>query len=514
MAIDRSGVSRRDFLEATAWLAASTALGPDISAVADQRPMDRAAASLLSLSAGEAVDRMREGSLSAEAYASALLARCAEATALNAFITLVPEQVLEAARAADLQRARGASLGPLHGLPIPIKDSLNTRDYPTTGGTPALRQFRPLRDAPVVEQLVSAGAIVMGKTNLHELSYGWTSNNHAFGAVRNPYDVARSPGGSSGGTAAAVAARLAPLGVAEDTEGSIRVPAAWCGLAGFRPTTGRYSTEGAIPISPLFDQVGPHARCIRDLVLFDTVIAPKQPTIAVKPLKGVRLAIGRGYWYAGLDPDVERVTGEALDMLRRAGAVLIEEEVPDLKALIDQITGPVQNHDVSRALPAYLARYGAEVSFDEIVAKASDDIQAVFASYVLPGGANYVTDVAYHAAVHQHLPRLKDIFRRYFAKTGAAAIVFPTTRITAPLVGDPDTVEIGGKVVGFESAVARNIAPGSTAGLPGLVMPVGLSRLGLPVSLEFDGPAGSDHALLGLGLALEQVLGTLPAPRV
>ena len=127
----------------------------------------------------------------------------------------------------------------------------------------------------MVAALTAAGAIVLGKTNLHELSYGWTSNNLAFGAVHNPYDPTRVPGGSSGGTAAAIAARLAPLGVAEDTEGSIRVPAAFCGIAGFRPTTGRYSTQGCVPISPLFDQVGPHARTVADLALFDAVMTAR-----------------------------------------------------------------------------------------------------------------------------------------------------------------------------------------------------------------------------------------------
>src|SRR6202023_2784347 len=132
---------------------------------------------------------------------------------------------------------------------------------------------RPKEDAPIVRALVDAGAIVLGKTNLHELSFGWTSNNLAFGAVHNPYDPQRIPGGSSGGTAVAVATRMAPLGVAEDTEGSIRVPAALCGICGFRPSTGRYSTKGCVPISPLFDQVGPHARTVADLALFDSVAA-------------------------------------------------------------------------------------------------------------------------------------------------------------------------------------------------------------------------------------------------
>ena len=218
------------------------------------------------------MEALRRGDITAEHYAEALLRRCETGAGLNAFITLRTEQVLEAARERDRERRSGKSPGPLHGLPIPVKDSINTCDLPTTAGTPALRHFQPQQDAPVVDALRAAGALVLGKTNLHELSFGYTSNNHAFGAVGNPYDPHRSPGGSSGGTSAAIAYRMAPLGIAEDTEGSIRVPAALCGIAGFRPSTGRYSTAGCVPITPLFDQIGPHARTVADLLLFDAVL--------------------------------------------------------------------------------------------------------------------------------------------------------------------------------------------------------------------------------------------------
>ncbi|MBS0393282.1 MAG: hypothetical protein JSR54_01585 [Proteobacteria bacterium] len=470
-------------------------------------------AALTELSAVDAVRQMTRGELSAERFAQALLARCDAQRALNAFITLEPERVLEAARAADARRAQGRPLGPLHGLPIPVKDSVNTRDYPTTAGTPALRDFRPRDDAPIVTALREAGALVLGKTNLHELSYGWTSNNLAYGAVHNPYDPARIPGGSSGGTAAAVAARMAPLGVAEDTEGSIRVPAALCGIAGFRPTTGRYPTQGAAPISPLFDQVGPHARAVGDLILFDQVGAGDARPVAPQPLKGVRLALARGYFFTGLDPEVERVCDAAMERLRAAGAELVTAELPDLEALIDLITDQVQNHDVRVELPRYLATYGAPADFDEVVRRASTDIRETFARYVLPGGAGYVSDDVYRAAVGVHLPRLRQAYRDYFARTGAAAMLLPATMVAAPRIGEEITVDVGGKPVPFDVAIARNIAPGSTAGIPGLVLPAGLTASGLPVSLEFDAPAGSDRALLALGLSLEQALGPLPAPR-
>src|SRR6202035_3262337 len=373
-------MSRRGFVLGTAGVAMSAAAAN--------------AAELCNLGAVEAVARMSQGALTAERYAQALLARCRTANALNAFITLEPDRVLEDARTRDRERQAGAKLGPLFGLPIPVKDSVNTRDYPTTGGTPALRHFRPKEDAPVVAALRGAGAIVLGKTNLHELSYGWTSNNLAFGAVRNPYDLTRIPGGSSGGTAAAIAARLAPLGVAEDTEGSIRVPAAFCGIAGFRPTTGRYSTRGCVPISPLFDQVGPHARSVADLALFDSVVANDWQRLQAAQLKDRRLGIVRDYWFTDLDPEIERQTELALAKLKEAGALIVETQLPGLASLIELTTDVVQNHDVRIALAAYLKEYGAGVDFDTVVAQASPDIQRLFGSDVLQGGANCVPEKA------------------------------------------------------------------------------------------------------------------------
>lgn len=456
---------------------------------------------------------MSRGELSAERYAEALLARCRSAHALNAFISLEPPRVLEAARARDQERHAGAKPGPLFGLPMPIKDSVNTKDYPTTGGTPALREFRPKEDAPVVEALRAAGAIVLGKTNLHELSFGWTSNNLAYGAVRNPYGLEHIPGGSSGGTAAAIAARLAPLGIAEDTEGSIRVPAAFCGITGFRPTTGRYATQGCIPISPLFDQVGPHARTVQDLILFDSVMVDDWRPVEAASLRGARLGVVRDYWFTNLDPEVERLTSQALARLECEGAVIVESELPGLAQLIKLVTNRVQNHDVRSALARYLNEYGTGLSIDDVVRQASPDIQKIFRNDVMPGGANVVSESEYSAARDQYLPALRSLYQEYFARTGVTAIVFPATLVPAPLIGQDTSVDIGGRSIAFVTAVARNIAPGSTSGIPGLVIPAGLTR-GLPVALEIDGPAGSDRALLALGLSVERALGPLPAPRI
>jgi Asp-tRNA(Asn)/Glu-tRNA(Gln) amidotransferase A subunit family amidase len=470
------------------------------------------ASSLSSLNATEAVARMAHGELTAERYCEALLARCHAHRALNAFITLEPQRVLEHARARDLERLSGTAPGPLFGLPIPVKDSINTRDYATTGGTPALRHFRPAADAPIVASLKAAGAILLGKTNLHELSYGWASNNHAFGAVHNPYHLAHIAGGSSGGTAAAVAARLAPLGVSEDTEGSIRVPAAFCGIAGFRPTTGRYSTAGCIPITALFDQVGPHARCVADLALFDSVAANDWAPLDTRSLKGLRLGIVRDYWFTGLEPEVERITALALNRLRDAGVTIVEGSIPDLANLVDSTSAHVQNHDVLIALARYLRDYDTHLTVEEVIARASPDIREFFLGHVLPGGPHVVSERTYRAARDRHLPSLRRCFNEYFSRDRVAALVFPTTRVPAPLIGEETTLRVRGYDVPFETAVARNISPGSSAGLPGLVLPAGISSTGLPIGIEFDAPAGADRALLALGIHFECALGSVPGP--
>ena len=466
---------------------------------------------MIALSAADAVDAMRDGRITALAYAQALLERCAAGAALNAFITLDADAVRAAARKADARRARGEPLGPLHGLPIPVKDSINTVDLPTTAGTTALRTFTPVRDAAIVARLRAAGAIVLGKTNLHELSLGWTSSNLAYGAVRNPWDLARIPGGSSGGTAAAVAAGMAPLGLAEDTQGSIRVPAALCGIAGFRPTTGRYPNDGCAPISALFDQIGPHARQVSDIVLFDSVITGDDAPVAVPCLSDLRLGIAPGYFFADLDPALARVVAGVIDRLRDAGATIVEADVPGLGDLIDAITLCVQVHDVVPALTEWLARSGAPIGFDAMLSKVSPDVMVLLRHFSLPGAAHAISEVDYLAARDVHLPALRVVLAAWFAEHRVDAMLLPATMVAATPIGDDTTVRIGHKTVAFTDAVGRNIAPGSTAGLPGLVLPAGLAQ-GLPVAIELDGPAGSDRRLLGIGLAIEAVLGRLPLP--
>lgn len=469
------------------------------------------------LTAAEAVGALITGEITAESYAQALLRQCEAGAALNAFICLRTELVLEAARECDLRRQSGSRLGRLHGLPVSVKDSINTRQLPTTAGTAALRDFQPREDAPLVRILRDNGAIVLGKTNMHELSWGYTSNNVAYGAVRNPYDPARIAGGSSGGSAASVAFRMTPLGVAEDTEGSIRVPAALCGTAGFRPSTGRYPNDATAPTTMVFDQLGPHARSVEDLVLFDTVVTGNEPAAVAPSLKGIRLGIIRPYFWKALDPEVERVAERALGALRRAGAELIEGELPELPRLIGLITRQVQFHDFRPTMTEYLQRYHAGLTFEELMARSSPVMRRIGESTLHLGGRNFVPEQEYQQILTEHLPALRAMYRAYFRHSGVSAIVFPASILPAPLLQSPAQeealhVQLGGEFLPFDVAISRNIAPGSTAGLPGLVLPAGLTREGLPVALEFDGPSGCDPQLLSLGLTLEAELGRLPPP--
>jgi Asp-tRNA(Asn)/Glu-tRNA(Gln) amidotransferase A subunit family amidase len=498
--------SRRVFTQAAIALASGVGARALLAAPAP------GASSLVDLSAADAVRHMSRGDFTVESYAQALIEQCRRAASLNAFISFDADRVLEEARRKDRARRKGGFLGPLFGLPIPVKDSVNTQDFPTTGGTPALRTFRPRYDAPLVAQLKSAGAIVLGKTNLHELSYGWTSNNLAFGPVRNPYDRQRIPGGSSGGTAAAISAHLAPLGVAEDTEGSIRVPAAFCGVMGFRPTTGRYPTQGCVPVTTKFDQLGPQARTVADLVLFDSVIVREPQPVAARPLTGVRLGIVRDYFFTNLDPEVARLTQRALSRLTEAGASIVEGSLPDLARLIDLTTAIISNHEVVGELTRYLKTYHTGIDLEQLVRSSSPDIRDYFTDWIMPGGKHVASPREYAAARDRYLPAVRRLYREHFATQRIDALVFPTTRIPAPRIGDEGDFNIAGRAVSFDVAVGQNIAPGSTAGVPGLVIPVGLTHAGLPISLEFDAPAASDRALLALGLSIERVVDPTPPP--
>ncbi len=462
------------------------------------------------LSAREMATLLADGSITAEDYARALIDRAIAWAGLNAFITLDADGVLEAARAADAKRASGADLGPLHAVPIVLKDNIDTAGLPTTGGTPALRAHRPARNAPVAQALVDAGALILGKTNLHELAFGITSNNAGFGAVRNPYDKSKIPGGSSGGTAAAVAARLAPAGLGTDTGGSVRVPAALCGIIGFRPTVGRYDRAGIVPISHTRDTAGPMARSMDDIVLLDGVITGGPTTLRPAALAGLRLGVPRPHFWENLDPAVAGLAERALDELRANGVVLIDVEVTEVARFNEATSFPVALHEVVTDLAAYLTDSGSRLTLADVVAEtASPDVNGLLSGLI---GGEAMPDEVYEAALFIHRPALQTAYRNCFADNNVAGLVFPTTPLPARPIGEDETVDLNGERVPTFPTFIRNTDPSSNAGIPGLSLPIGLTDDGLPVGIEIDAPEGRDERLLGIGLACAPLFGEVPKP--
>jgi indoleacetamide hydrolase len=463
-------------------------------------------AALPDLSATAAVAAMRGGELSAESYARSLLDRAERLDALQAFITLDPDQVLAAARECDRTRRSGRLRGALHGLPIPVKDSVDTATLPTSNGTRALRGFRPKHDAAILTPLLAQGAIVMGKTNLEELSVGWSSNNAEFGAVRNPYAQQHSPGGSSGGSAAAVAARIAPLSVAEDTFGSIRVPASMCGIAGLRPSFGRYPAAGIMAQTfDKLDQPGPLARSMSDLVLFDQVVTDDFTPVPAADPRDIRIGFAPQFFLQRVDDEVERITLAAVDRLRAAGVTVVEFDLPEILARALPTVVTLIAYDAAVGVAVYLVEHNTGIDPAELVSQSGPNTQAMFARFPPPPRQQF------EAALLTRL-ELRAVLQQCFADRALHALMFPATTTAAPLQGDHDTVEIRG--VRVPIVVARGSIPavGSVGGLASLVLPAELTRAGLPVGMEFAAARGDDRRLLSVGLCLESILGPIAAP--
>jgi Asp-tRNA(Asn)/Glu-tRNA(Gln) amidotransferase A subunit family amidase len=507
----RSGITRRRFLQSTA-LSVSALSTYAVGQTDPARAVPTGGRALLELSAIEAVSLLRSGDLSSERYAQALLEQCRAYRALNAFTWQDETQVLETARAADRRRSSQRP-GALHGLPILLKANIGTVNAPTSAGTPALRDHRPPADAPVAAKLFSAGAVLLGKTNMHELAYGITSNNRAFGAVHNPYNPALIPGGSSGGNGAALAARMCAAGIGTDTGGSVRIPAALCGIVGLRPTVGRYPAKGIVPLSHTRDTAGPMARSVADLVLLDSTITGESASLSPATLKGVRLGVPHGYFYDNMDATLAPVIDNAIATLRRAGCVLVEANIPDLERSYAAARLPIVYYEMLHDLSSYLREAHARTNVRELIAQiVSPDVKAAYDTFVV--GPRAPTREEYEVAMSRSRPALQAAYRDFFRTHNVAAMVFPTTLLPARPIGQDDQVELNGKKVGTFGIYLHNTVPMTIAGIPGISLPVGLTAAGLPVGLELDAPSGRDRSLLSLGLAIERLFEKLPGPRL
>lgn len=462
----------------------------------------------------QAAADLRAGKITSTALTTEALARAKASADLNAFVTLDEAGALKAAAAFDANDNKDKPLG---GVPIVIKDNIEVAGLPCSAGTPALKHYVPRADAPVVAKLRAAGAVIIGKTSMHELAFGISGYNTAFktGAefgVRNAYDRALIAGGSSSGTGAAIGARIVAGGLGTDTGGSVRVPAALNGCASLRPTVGRYPQAGIAPISHTRDTAGPMAATMADVELLDRIIAGGE---AVQPadLKQMRIGIV-GSMLINLDTDTDTAFQAAVAKLKAHGVTVVEIEMPHLAELNGQIGFPVALYEAYDDMVAYLAHTGTGITIDALAREiASPDVKGTYDGLViprkLPGPDNTLVDAApiYDAAIRTARPAMQALYGRTFVDSRLDAIAFPTTpRVAIASNPDSSSLENFGLFI-------QNTDPGSNAGIPGLQIPIALGAVSkLPIGLELDGPASSDRRLLALGMALEKVFGRLPAP--
>jgi aspartyl-tRNA(Asn)/glutamyl-tRNA(Gln) amidotransferase subunit A len=421
---------------------------------------------------------------------------------LNAYITVCSELALEQAKRAEQElfaprsRKGHRDRGPLHGIPISLKDNIYTAGIRTTAGSKILRDFIPLRDAPVVSQLLEAGAILLGKTNMHEFAYGVTSENPHYGPVRNPWDLARIAGGSSGGSAAAVAAGLCFGSIGTDTGGSIRVPAALCGIVGLKPFIGRVSAEDVIPLSTRLDCVGPIARAVRDVCLLAEPIfihGQREPSLRSlcarkKDTRTFRLGIPKDFFSALVSGDVQAVFEEALQSFRKLGVKTKEITIPllqETESAGNQIAWAEATHYHQQAgwFPAHSADYGEDVRVR------------------LEMGAK-VSATAYLEALELREKFIQQLHLT-IADNSLDAIALPTTPIPASLISS-ETIRLNGADHSTRVLLLRHNRPANLAGVPAITIPCGFTSTSLPVGLQLVGAVTDEPLLLRLAHLFEQ----------
>src|SRR5580658_6705166 len=427
---------------------------------------------------------------------------------LNAYITVTADQALAQAKKAETElfsprgRKGYRDRGPLHGIPISLKDNIYMKDIRTTAGSKILQDFIPKEDASVVAQLKSAGAIILGKTNMHEFAYGVTSNNPHYGPVHNPWDLSRIPGGSSGGSAAAVAAGLCYGSIGTDTGGSIRIPAALCGIVGLKPTLGRVCVEGITPLSPRLDCVGPLARTVHDAALLLEPILqrvkgePSLRSLKNSPAKPRKFTLGipKEFFLDVISLDVYYVFDEAIRALKKQGAQLKEISLPLLNETEDagnQIAWPEATHHHQQAgwFPSRTADYG-------------DDVRSRLEMGTKVSATTYLSAL-------ELLEKFVQQFHQTLEDAGVNALAVPTTPITAPLI-DQEAIRLGDKDHSTRALLLRANRPANLAGVPAISVPCGFTPTGLPVGLQLIGATADEYLLLQIANAFER---TSPQPR-
>lgn len=431
---------------------------------------------------------------------------------LNAFITVAGEQARDAARKAEREILRKLYRGPLHGIPIALKDNIETKGLRTTAGSKILADFVPDADADVVRALRRAGGIIVGKTNMHEFAYGITNENPHFGPARNPWDIERITGGSSGGSAAAVATGMAFAALGTDTGGSIRIPASLCGIVGLKATYGSMSCRGVIPLSRSLDHVGPLARSVADAALLLEVLSDARPrfhspfstrksstrTSSARPSRRAKLrkiTFGRPseFFFDRVNEEVQSAIEAAMNRFKKAGVGVVEISLPNVAQWGESGTQIAlaearQYHESQGYYPARAEDYG-------------DDVRQR-----LEQGAK-VRAIDYLRAMETR-DRAASEFDAAFGR--ADVIIAPATPVAATRIGDI-TVNIGGEEETVRSAMVRLSRPANVSGNPAISIPCGWTKNGLPIGLQLIGKRWDEATLLQIADAAFEELSDIRA---
>jgi len=466
----------------------------------------------------EIADRVRAGDVTAESVATETLARIdALDPKLHAFLAVARDEMLEAARAVDKKRAAGKPLGKLAGVPIAVKDALCTRGIATTSGSKILEGWVPPYDATAVAKLLLEDALVCGKTNMDEFAMGSSNENSAYGPVRNPWDTSRAPGGSSGGSAVAVAARMAGAALGSDTGGSIRQPASLTGTVGVKPTYGRVSRYGLIAFASSLDQVGPFATDVRGAARVLSIISGRDARDATSlevpvpdfeaacsaGVKGLRLGVPEEYFAEGLDPEVAASVRAAIDALKDAGCTVHSVKLPHTRFAVATYY-IVATAEASSNLARFDGvRYGVRVEppgsdLREMYGRTRDaGFGPEVKRRILLG--TFVLSAGYYDAYYARALKVRTLIRRDFDAAFAQvdAIVSPTAPTPAFKLGD----KIDDPLAMYLSDVYT--LPASLAGIPAVSVPCAPTRAGLPVGIQIMTPALEEARSLALAAAWE-----------
>jgi aspartyl-tRNA(Asn)/glutamyl-tRNA(Gln) amidotransferase subunit A len=431
------------------------------------------------------------GKIKSEKLTEDCLAKIAELNPkLNAFITVTADEALQQARQADKDIAAGRRIGPLHGIPISLKDLIDQKGVPTTAGSLVRKGLVATEDAVVTHRLRDAGAVFVGKTNLHEFAFGTTSEDSGFGLIRNPHDPSRSPGGSSGGSAVAVATGMSLGTIGTDTGGSIRIPAAACGIVGLKPEWGLVSASGVVPLSRQLDHVGPLAASVSDAwLLYNALLKPSEQigdVLDAGSLEGMRFGKPSGYLFDRLDAEVEHRVRETIALLQQKGATVVDVPLPhadDMAAIyLHLVFGDAAEYH-ARTLESRPQDYTKPVR-----------LRLEMARYVL--AEDYIRALRGKALITHEVDRALD---------GVDALVLPALAIPAPPIGAV-TVPVKGGSDAVRTLMLRCTQPFNLSGHPAISIPCGRTGEGLPIGLQLVGHKGRTPALVQAALAAEAAI--------